>query len=203
MKPYSEPATNTIYNMLFCDDLSLFHATGDAAKEYPWNILLSAESSNEDVEKVMRDAKLESRLRLLAANQLKQRNVNDLPKWLLGVVVELGLEDGLDVLAAYKDGTARYINYTGSMVIWEAYTHQSMAITNKLFEASENIVNQIGPWNQPRRPYPMQQNMRISFLCTDALYFGEGPINVLFNDPMAAPALQAATEFLQLVTSKS
>ena len=118
-------------------------------------------------------------------------------------MVELGLEDGLDVLAAYKDGTARYINYTGSMVIWEAYIHQSMAITNKLFEASENIVNQIGPWNQPRRPYPMQQNMRISFLCTDALYFGEGPINVLFNDPMAAPALQAATEFLQLVTSKS
>ena len=36
----------------------------------------------------------------------------------LGVIVEVGLDEGLDVLASYQDGTARYINYTGKMILW-------------------------------------------------------------------------------------
>jgi hypothetical protein len=42
---------------------------------------------------------------------------------------------------------------------------------------------------------------RISFLVADGLYFGEAPLNNLFNDPLAAPALQAATALMQFLTT--
>jgi hypothetical protein len=44
--------------------------------------------------------------------------------------------------------------------------------------------------------------MRITFLVSDGLYFGEGPINDLFNDPMAKPALITATELMRYLTEK-
>jgi hypothetical protein len=36
-----------------------------------------------------------------------------------GVVLDVPIDDGLDTLAAYADGTARYINHSGRTIIWE------------------------------------------------------------------------------------
>jgi hypothetical protein len=149
----------------------------------------------------MDDASLPSRIRLLAARKLI--GLGAPPKHtLLGVVVELGLDDGLDVLAAYEDGTARYFNYTGHLLIWENSTAESAQLIRNLFDASATIVSQIGLWTKPRRMFPPKGMMRISFLGTDGLYFGEGPINQLFSDPFSAPALQAATALLQYLTAQ-
>lgn len=65
-------------------------------------------------------------------------------KELLGVIVEVGLNEGLDVVAAYQDGTARYINYTGKMVVWETTTPASAKLTKELFSQSESILSKIG-----------------------------------------------------------
>jgi len=45
--------------------------------------------------------------------------------------------------------------------------------------------------------------VRISFLVTDGLYFGEGPINVLFSDALAAPALSSATALMQYLVNRA
>jgi hypothetical protein len=89
------------------------------------------------------------------------------------------------------------------MIIWETQTEESLAITKQLFDSSEKIVSQIGPWNKPRRAFPGKGDLRISFLVSDGLYFGEGPINTLFKDPLASPALTAATSMLQYITAKA
>jgi hypothetical protein len=64
-------------------------------------------------------------------------------------------------------------------------------------------VNKIGVWDKPRRPNPTKGNVRITFLVSDGLYFGEGPMNILFNDEMASPALTNATELMKYLTEKS
>jgi hypothetical protein len=122
---------------------------------------------------------------------------------LLAVIVEIGLPQGLDVLASFKDGSARYINQTEKILVWETKDENSNILTSKLFAESANVVKQIGPWLEPRRPHPSKGNVRITFLVSDGLYFGEGPMNVLFNDPLASPALTAATELMKYLTEKS
>jgi hypothetical protein len=41
-----------------------------------------------------------------------------------GIVMDVAVDGGLDTLAAYADGTARYINHSGSTIIWEAVIDQ-------------------------------------------------------------------------------
>ena len=186
--PYKDAATNQIYNLLFCDNPNLYK-TNTATPAALLNITTNPTA--------------ETRTRILAYNRLRSMGHKSDKKELLGVIVEVGLNEGLDVIAAFQDGTARYINYTGKMVVWETTTPASMKLTKELFSQSEPILSKIGPWNQPRRPNPAKGYARITFLVSDGLYFGEGPINVLFNDQMAGPALNTAGELMKYLTTQT
>jgi hypothetical protein len=200
--PYADEATNTIYNLLFCDDVALFRKNNQAAQAWPFDVLLADAGNAADLQRVIDDNTLETRARILAYNRLLALGHPPARKELLGVIVEVGLDQGLDTLAAYTDGTARYINYTGSLVVWEAPNEESNRLIGDLFGRSLQIVQQIGPWDQPRKAHPAKGSLRLSFLVSDGLYFGEGPMQVLFNDPMAGATLASATALMQYLTSK-
>jgi hypothetical protein len=202
--PYRDEAANLIYNLLFCDNLDLYKSNSQGDNSYPFNILFSDTSTPADLQKLIDDGNADPRVQVLAYN--RQRALGHMPnkKELLAVIVEVGMDEGLDVLASFANHTARYINHTGKILIWETDTDvQVKRITKELFAQSLQIVESIGPWDQPRRPQPKTDTARISFLVSDGLYFGEGPTNVLFKDQMAAPALQTATRLMQYITSKS
>ena len=199
-KAYSDPAIDAIYELLFCDDLSRFKGTGD---EYPWDVVFADPPSIEDLETLVDDDEVETRPRILGANLLRSLGQVDDRKQLFGVIVEVGLEDGLDTLAAYEDGTARYINYTSSMIVWDARTKESDELIADLFALGRNLVAQIGPWEDPRLNRPNNGNVRLSFLVSDGLYFGEAPFNVLAQDAMGGPVISAATKLMQyLITQR-
>lgn len=66
---------------------------------------------------------VESRVRLWAWHALRQ--MGEQPEGaraseVLGVVVEVPMENGFDTLAAYADGRVRYINFAGSVIVVEA-----------------------------------------------------------------------------------
>ncbi|MFT3796388.1 hypothetical protein [Flavobacterium sp.] len=195
-------STNLIYELLFCDNIELYR-NPTQGNDYPWMILFAENPATEDLIRIVNDENAETRVKVLAANILHAKGQTLEPKKLFAVIVEVGLDEGLDVLASFADGTARYINYTGRILVWETTDETSNALTSDLFRESTHIVNKIGPWNQPRKPRPPKGNTRISFLVSDGLYFGEGPIQVLFNDPMAQPAFTAATSLMQYLTSKA
>lgn len=199
--PYHEAAINTLYEMLFCDEFALFNQHTTTPPTGPWQVLLDEGTNDEVLREMVGDVGQPSRIRLLASQKLRSRGV-ELEHQLLGVVVELGLEGGLDVLAAFKDGTARYFNYTGKVLIWESPTAESDAIVGRLFSESEKIVSQIGLWRKPRKIFPAIGTLRISFLGTDGLFFGEGPIQIMFDDAMSAPAIREATALFQFLTSQ-
>jgi len=202
--PYADSATNFIYNLLFCDDPDLYKTNTASPYTYPFDILFSETSSVTDLQKIIDDGSTDPRVRVLAYN--KQRSVGHQPnkKELLAVIVEIGMDRGLDVLASFKDGTARYINQTGKVLIWESTTDENAnELIRTLFSNGESIIAQIGPWDKPRKPAPTRNNARLSFLVSDGLYFGEGPVDVLFKDSLANPALTSATQILKYLTEKS
>ena len=202
--PYKDSSTNLIYNLLFCDNLELYKNNTKQPYSYPFDILFSDKTSLTDLQKISDDSTSEPRVKVLAYNRQIALGHKPDKKELIAVIVEVGLETGLDVLASFNNGTTRYINQTGKMIIWETTTDEkSNKLTKDLFLKSQNVVNQIGPWDKPRRPYPTKGNVRITFLVSDGLYFGEGPMQILFDDPIASPALTAATELIEYLTEKS
>jgi hypothetical protein len=201
--PYKDSSTNLVYELLFCDSLNLYKDNNQQPNNYPWNILFSDASNNADLEKIIADTNIESRIQILAYNKLLVNGGKINKKDLLAVIVEIGLDNGLDVLASFSDGTARYINQTGKMIIWETTNDISDTLTKKLFNNSYNVVYKIGPWDKPRRLSPEKGIVRITFLVSDGLYFGEGPMNVLFNDPLSGPALSSAAELMKYLVEKA
>ena len=202
--PYADNATNIIYNLLFCDDPVLYKADTASPYTYPFDILFSEMSSVADLQKIIDDSSTDPRTKVLAYN--KQRSIGHQPtrKELLAVIVEIGMDRGLDVLASFNDGTARYINQAGKILIWESTTDENAnELIRTLFSNGESIIARIGPWDKPRKPAPTRNNARLSFLVSDGLYFGEGPVDVLFNDALANPALTSATQVLKYLTEKS
>jgi len=202
--PYKDSSTNLIYNLLFCDNLELYKDKTQQPYTYPFDILFAETTSVPDLQKIINDTASDPRLKVLAYNRQLASGHKPDKKELLAVIVEVGLDGGLDVLASFNNGTARYINQTGKFLVWETTTDdKANELTKDLFLKGQDIVNQIGPWDKARKPYPTKGNVRITFLVSDGLYFGEGPMNVLFNDALANPALTVATQLMQFLTEKS
>lgn len=198
--PYKEQSTNIIYNLLFCDDLELYKNNHHGPVRGPWQMLFAKPAKLKDLQRLAESASAESRLRILAFNALRQRKVMPHKKVLLGVIVEVGLEHGLDTLAVYRDLRARYINQSGKLLIWETRKPEIDAGIRKLFQEAQPIIEKIGPWGKPRLPPPPAGQMRLTFLVSDGLYFGEGTMRSLSRSPLAGPVVTAATELLFALT---
>jgi hypothetical protein len=197
--PYANEATNTIYNLLFCDTPSAFKPRPGEVPE-PWKDAMFKEPADvAAIQALASDVSQEGRIRSLAYNRLRQLGRPVPAKTLLGVIVEVPLTGGLDVLAAFSEGGVRYINHTGKLVFFEAVP-SLQPLVRKLFDASEPVVARQGPWNKARLSPPMPGNVRLTFLVSDGLYFGEGPMSAMQQEPMAGPIIQRATELLQAVT---
>lgn len=199
--PYQEAELNTFYNLLFCDEPSLFAAKTAAASLAWQDLLFAAVPSVGDIRRLAENPDEESRIRLLAFNRLRAAGQSVPARELLGVIVEVALSGGLDVLAAYGDGRVRYINHTGKAAVFEGVPAALAAKARETIEFGRVAVNQIGPWDMPRLPAPKTGNLRLTFLVSDGLYFGEGPFDVMQDEPMAAPIVQKAGELLQLVVT--
>ena len=203
-KPYKDTATNVIYNLLFCDDIDLYRSRTQPPYSYPFNILFSDYPDEGDLQRVIDDSTLDARLRILALNTRRSMGYAPAGKELFGVIVEVGLEGGLDVLASFRDGKARYINQSGKVFIWDTITDtRANELTAGLIAKSEPIIGQIRPSDKPRKPHPVAGSARITFLVSDGLYFGEGQCETLFNDSLAGPALTSATQLMRYLITKS
>lgn len=197
--PYQSDSLNRVYHLLFCDDLEKYKLANENLSNHPWNVLYS-ESSDTQLNELISDEKTESRIKILAYHQLKQKQDE---QELLGVIVEVSQPEGLDVLAAYSDGTARYINYSEKMIVWDTKTEESEKLIKKLFKSSQNVVSQIGPWEADRLKFPKKGNARLTFLVSDKLYFGEAPINVLSSDPMGASVLNDGAMLMRYLINQT
>src|SRR5215203_6210973 len=100
--PYEE-GTMLIYELLFCDRPELYNRNNEGKQSYPWNTLSANEGSIKELHAITQDEALESRVQLLAWHRLREMGAAIATKKLVGVIIEVGMEGGLDTLAAYKD----------------------------------------------------------------------------------------------------
>jgi len=124
-------------------------------------------------------------------------------KRLYGVVVEVALDNGLDIVAAYADGTARYFNYTGAAIIWERPDDSLDETVNSLLDTGREVIERIGPWEEARPAAPPTGQVRLNLLAPSGLHFGQGGFDVLASDPMGAPLIAAATRLMQDLIAKT
>ncbi len=143
---------------------------------------------------------LQSRHYLQAWHFLRQHGVGPdaaQAKTLLGVVLEVTMERGLDLLAAYPEHTARYYNFSGAGVVWERPNDSMDAAIDHLLSAGQAVLNAIGPWHEPRPAPPPAGQVRMNLLSPAGLHFGQAPFKVLMNDPLAKPVIDAGVALMQ------
>jgi hypothetical protein len=203
MNPYSDETLNLMYHLLFCDRVELFKTNFSGEIQEPWATIFKEPADYSALRKIADDSSMESRVRMLAFNTLRIGGQEIPPKIHLGTILEVPVRGGLDTLAIFTDGTARYINHSGKMAIVEGSPTQFQEELSRVIKASQVIVDIIGPWDKSRLPPPALGTFRMSFLVSDGLYFGQGPLDQLMNDPMAAPLIQAATILIQKLTSET
>jgi len=149
---------------------------------------------------------LESRHYAQAWHFLRQQGQTAPPevaKTLLGVVIEVGMPKGLDLLAAYPERTARYYNFSGAGVVWEHPDDSLDPFIDALLQSAAGVVAQIGPWDKARPAPPLADHCRLSFLTPSGLHFGQGGLNVLSADPLGGRVLQTGAALMNALITKT
>jgi len=150
---------------------------------YPW-VLMAAAHVKLKMEEAAEAGRLlravtlistEARVRLWAWHNLRQLGKYpspDLARQVLGVIIEVPFEDRMDVLAAYGDGTARYINHQGGMIVWDRLDEMiTPLVLNVIREASP-----MGAAHEDRIDDPVPpDSVRISVLTPGGIYIWQGP----------------------------
>jgi len=175
----------------------------------PWISLARAKQSVERGDKpgaiailqsILAMPDLESRHYLEAWHSLRDLGVSvpaDKAKDVLGVVVEVGMDRGLDLVAAYPDHHARYYNFSGAGVVWERPNGSFDKPIDDLLGAASTAVRVIGPWDKDRPAAPPTGQARINILTPSGLHFGQGSLNALSKDRIAGPVIGLAFQLMQ------
>ena len=209
-------APNPVRETLFGDmRLDQWPAGGEASDELPWGAFvwarlhLGAGNQSDAIacwRHILEEPGLKPRHYLQAWHFLRQHGLQpapDVAKQVLGVVVEVAMPEGLDLLAAYPDHAARYYNYSGAGVVWEHPDASLDSAIDQLLAASSQIVAQIGPWEEPRPAAPPTGSVRMSFLTPSGLHFGQGPMAALSRDPLGGRVIHLATSLMTALTAKT
>jgi hypothetical protein len=196
--PYQDSALDFLYNGLFCDDPSLLTSGATTA----WARTLMAQPADVQALRALAAAPdTEARVAAMAYRRLQALGQRVPARELLGVVLEVPMQGGRqDTLAAFRDGSVRFIHNTGHSTIVEGRNALLQPTVERLLAASQVVVDRIGPSDKPRGAAP-QVHVRLNFIVSDGLYFGEGPMQPLMNDGLAGPVLQAGIQLLNGVTS--
>jgi hypothetical protein len=196
-RPYKNAGINQLYNLLFCDNFSLF-ANGDGLAG-PLVEVLSDTPDRYALQRIGNDLDVESRVRALAFRRLQTMRVSVPSGRLLGVIIEWPQIDGLDVLAAFPDGRIRYINRSEKLALFDSTPPDIVDHADELLRVSQHIVDRSGPWGRPRLPPPQGDLIRMNFLVSDGLYFGQGSYDALMADAYAPPVINGAMLLLDML----
>jgi len=206
---------DTLFGDGSLDQWPTAQAADAVAQVFPWSAFITARKSFAAGDKdqalaawqqIAESPGLEPRHYLQAWHFLRQQGhapSPDVAKRLLGVVVEVALNEGLDLLAAYPDHSARYYNYSGAGVVWEHPDASLDPVIDELLQASARVVVKIGPWEKARPAMPPAGHVRLSFLTSSGLHFGQGAMDVISRDPLGGEVLHKASNLMQALIAKS
>jgi hypothetical protein len=208
-----DSAATDLRPVLFGDlPLNEWPSAGGSA-EHPWALFESARTSwgagdrqaaVAAWEEIARDDHLESRHILQAWHFLRMAGVQPTTEkavQVFGVVAEVAVDGGHDVLAACSDGTARYLNHGGAVVVADDAALGDLATAVRSWLAiGQRLATMIGVWDGQDLPQLPPGHTRVLMLTPGGFRFGQGPDDQLRADPAAAAFLSTATPLLLVLT---
>lgn len=149
---------------------------------YPWVLMAAAYVKlrmNEAAEagRLLRAVTLissEARLRLWAWHNLRSLGKYpspELARQVLGVIIEVPYDNRADVLAAYADGSARYINHQGGMIVWDRLDETITPLVMNVIR----LTQPVGSEQEERTDDPvLPDQVRVSVLTPGGMFVWEG-----------------------------
>jgi hypothetical protein len=116
----------------------------------------------------------------------------------LGVIAEVAVGEGCDLLAAYLDGSVRYLG-GATLVAAPDVVRLAEALTAWLV-VGQLLAPNIVAWDHPALPSLPSGHSRVLMLTPAGPRFGQGPDAELRQMPAAGGFLDVATTLLQVVT---
>jgi hypothetical protein len=146
---------------------------------------------------------LESRHYVQAWKFLRAHGVNPPPeqtRQILGVVLEMGMASGLEILSVYADYTARYYNQVKVAAIWERPDTSLDKLIGDLFNAALVPMARMGVFTGPMPPPPTLNVGRLNILTPAGLLFAQAPILTLEANPEIRPVMLLGIELIRAFT---
>ncbi|HKA89146.1 MAG TPA: hypothetical protein VKE22_15870 [Haliangiales bacterium] len=145
------------------------------------------------------DGAAESRPRLWAWRALRDAGAPpDDPDVVLGAIVEVNTVEGIDTLAAYADGSARYLLHTGQRVLWDRPDGRLDEAIARVMSAARAAVPHVPPGRLAGDPGP--QVARHTLLTAGGLRSIEEPMAEASVDASPrGPLFAALTDLLKQV----
>jgi hypothetical protein len=151
------------------------------------------------------ESEIESRHILQAWHFLRAAGLtppSDTATTVLGAVAEVAMRDGHDLLVAYRDGTVRYLNWSGKVAVVDGTDAQALdSIVTAWLDVAGSLATVVGVWDEAQLPTLPPGHSRIMMLTPAGPRFGQGPDDLLRQDAPAAAFLEAATRVLVAVTN--
>ena len=116
---------------------------------------------------------------------------------MIGMVVEVGLDAGLEAVAAYRDHSARYFNHTGAAVIWDTDTPKINAQIEPFLAVAQTVGENTEPFYEDHPSPPDRGMMLINVLTPGGIHIGMGRMGAMQGDPMGAAVTQTAIGLMQ------
>jgi hypothetical protein len=205
-------STSAILRPLLYGDVPLAQWGARAGEGGPWDRFSAAkvafDSSDRDAaaaiwKEIAESPGLESRQYLQAWTFLRQTGHQPSAgeaKRVLGVVAEMPVYESHDVLAAYEDGSCRYINHSGAAAVIEDRTIEEVQLAvERWLDVGRSLVQAIGPSDQPGLPSVPIGHARVMMLSPSGPHIGQGPQRQMMANPIASSFIGAATALLNVV----
>jgi hypothetical protein len=202
-KPYKKQVTNFAYNLLFCDTPALFIQNKALKPEMPLYRALHAGAKDAGAVRKVADGDRDSCTRMLAYDWLRAHKQTVPAKTLLGVVIEFGSPDSLDAVAVYADGNVRYIDEQEKLFSYGPNTAGISPKAQAFLARSRDLLAHLDPWKEQRVPAPPYGFMRITFLASSGLYFGDGELRQMSRDKFGGATVRSAFDLFKAVSGVS
>jgi hypothetical protein len=121
----------------------------------------------------------------------------------LGAVLEVWVNAGLDVVAGYADKRAFYLGHAGRAEVWDRADDRHDAAIGRVLQVAANVVRATGVHEGERWDPAMPGNARVSVITPAGLHFGQAPASVFFRDPLAGPLLAAGADLIGALTASA
>jgi hypothetical protein len=211
-------AKNAIRDTLLGDVPIIEWPKGNVAGS-PWSLFIEArehiakrqdyQAAAQIYKKITGMPGLESRHYLQAWHFLRRLKVNAPPEVdpkVYGVLVDVHLENGTEFVAAYADHSARYFNYTGGGIIWEAPDSSLNDKVDTFLQACEVVTSQLPPLELEKgRPIPPKNvgAVQINILTPGGIRHGIGTFEGWAKNPTGGPIIAAATDLMKSLVDKN